>query len=1090
MPDNIIDNITIEIESTTDKAEKGIDKTIKSLNNMGKAIAGINTKKFRQEMESFAEFQQKLKTSFQNITVSGNAEELKKQIAQAEDQLDKLLGKESKMAAVSGINENSKQYRNLQYDIAKVCATLDQLYVAMNKINAQKPLNFWEKAGWAENLQKYGTTDESAISSRLASSRNMAEPESLAKYTAENIKESFSEIAQVDKEVSQSVQSLGGKLQGLKGIAEQVKTAFSDLREKLSFGASSEKFDADMQQMIDGMNQAKYTMKQMESGAKAFDSVSYERAARELAATTEQMQSYKNSLVGATEHINRLKIALSGIVTTFKGVFAKLGSIGSSIAKTCKTAFSSLKGLKAYIPKLGAAFSGLGKKIKSCFRLASIMLLRKALNALFSQIKEGFDLLARYSAAKGTEFNRSISMMQSNLKTLGNSLVAAFEPIINVVAPILTAFIQKIITATNATGQFFAALTGKSTYTKAKKVVSDYAAGLDKATGSAKKLSSVISGIDELHILSKDNGSGAIEESQNPLEYFETVPVEPKFADFAQKIKDAWKNADFYDIGQMVGEKLKNALDNIPWEDIKNTAGKIGKSIATFLNGFVEVGQLGYSIGNTLSQAINTAFTFLNEFVHTLHWESIGKFIADVLNGLTENIDWGLIYDTLITGAEGLGQTINAFNENVNWEEIASTISNFFNTLVDTIYTFVTTTDWLSIGANIGSTISNAFIAIDWKKAGETVGASFKAFFGFIASTIENIDWKGVGKSVKDFICGIDWGGVAESLFEALGAALGALSGFLIGTIEDAWNKVVEWWKDVAYEDGKFTIEGLLDGIGDAIKNIGIWIKEHIFDPFAKGFQKAFGIASPSKEMKTMGGYIVDGLISGITGKFSDCMETVKKWASNIKEWFNSVCSSDSFYSAASNVVSGFKKGIKDLYSSCKSSVETWASNVKGWFEKKLDINSPSKVFKELAGYTVDGFNIGIENAGKTTKGIMSDWIESFSVRNVEIGLKLNVDDTALKECTNNYGNDFANISGKIVSSIGVNQSRNIDDEKSLSDNETEQIELMREQNRLLRQILEKDPDLVLNGTSLLRELRKEANIFYKSSGELAFGGG
>ena len=119
MPDNAVDNIVIEIESTTDKAEKGIDKTIESLNNMGKAIAGINTKKFRQEMESFAEFQQKLKTSFQNITVSGNAEELKKQIAQAEDQLDKLLGKESKMAAVSGINENSKQYRNLQYDIAK-----------------------------------------------------------------------------------------------------------------------------------------------------------------------------------------------------------------------------------------------------------------------------------------------------------------------------------------------------------------------------------------------------------------------------------------------------------------------------------------------------------------------------------------------------------------------------------------------------------------------------------------------------------------------------------------------------------------------------------------------------------------------------------------------------------------------------------------------------------------------------------------------------------------------------------------------------------------------------------------------------------
>ncbi len=42
-------------------------------------------------------------------------------------------------------------------------STLEQLYAAMDKVNAQKPLNFWEKPNWAENLQNYGTTDESVI---------------------------------------------------------------------------------------------------------------------------------------------------------------------------------------------------------------------------------------------------------------------------------------------------------------------------------------------------------------------------------------------------------------------------------------------------------------------------------------------------------------------------------------------------------------------------------------------------------------------------------------------------------------------------------------------------------------------------------------------------------------------------------------------------------------------------------------------------------------------------------------------------------------------------------------------------------------
>lgn len=48
-----------------------------------------------------------------------------------------------------------------------------------------------------------------------------------------------------------------------------------------------------MQDLIDGMNQAKHTMKQMESGAKAFDSTAYERAAQDLAEASEQMRIIK-----------------------------------------------------------------------------------------------------------------------------------------------------------------------------------------------------------------------------------------------------------------------------------------------------------------------------------------------------------------------------------------------------------------------------------------------------------------------------------------------------------------------------------------------------------------------------------------------------------------------------------------------------------------------------------------------------------------------------------------------------------------------------------------------------------------------------
>ncbi len=179
---------------------------------------------------------------------------------------------------------------------------------------------------------------------------------------------------------------------------------------------------------------------------------------------------------------------------------------------------------------------------------------------------------------------------------------------------------------------------------------------------------------------------------------FEEVPISDKFKDIAQWLKDMWADADFYELGQFLGERLKEAPDNIPWDEIKATAQKIGKSIASFINGFIEVEGLGYSIGRTLAEAFNTGFEFLNAFVHKLHWDSLGQFIPESLNGIFENIDWPLIQDTFITGARGMGDAINSFVDYLNWPAMASTISNFVNTFVDTIYTFFTTVDWSELG--------------------------------------------------------------------------------------------------------------------------------------------------------------------------------------------------------------------------------------------------------------------------------------------------------------------------------------------------------------------------------------------------------
>lgn len=999
-----VDAITLEIEATTEKADKGIDKTIESLRALKTALNGINTKKLKQEMESFEDFQKKLQTAFSNIKVSGNPEELRKQIAQVEARLDALTKKENKLKTVSGINENSKQYRNLVYDIAEAKSTLEQLYAAMDKVNAQKPLNFWEKPNWSENLQKYGTTDESVIKSSLGTSEDIEKVESVATYAANNIKQSFSEVAQTEEEAAQKVKNLGGKMQGLKAIAEQLKTAFSGIREKMSLGSGAEKFNADMQDLIDGMNQAKYTMKQMESGAKAFDSTAYERAAQDLAEASAQMQKYKSSLTGATEQTSRLKTVLSGIGGTVKGAFSKVATIGSGIVSACKKAAGALRGLKSQIPKLGTAFSGLGKKIGSVTRLFTFMVLRRAITALLNTMKQGFDTLAQYSAAKGTEFNKNISSMQSGLKQLGNSIVAAFEPLINAVTPIINAFISKLTEATNAIGQFFAALTGRSTFTHAKKVVGNYAASLDKATASTKKLATATAGIDELNILQDNNNSGGDSGASNPADSFETEKVGDKFANLAQMIKDAWEKADFSEIGAMVAEKINAALEGIDWAKIKETSKRIAQSIGTFINGFV--GALDWSlVGTTIGEGINTALVFANTLLTTIDFGQIGRSLAIGLNSAVNVIDWqavgslvcngfnaviDLLYDFVSTFdftkfGESMGTAITTAIKGIKWSKDGAAIGKSVTGLFDTFNGFIKKTDFAALGKGIVSAIGGFFKNLSWSSIGTALSNAIKALADFLYGVVSSTDWAAVPQyivdAIKDFFTSFDWSGVSKSLGKLLGSAVkGAID--LVGSIWDmlkkAWGNLSDYFNDYIEDAGGDIIAGLWNGITDALKNCGTWIKNNLFQPFIDGFKDAFGIHSPSKEMKIMGGYVVDGFLSGISGKFSECRDKVLEWAGKIKDWFSGtsfgkICKS-TWENYGQNIIGGFRDKIGNAYTSTRDKISAWASDVKDYFSGSSHGSINSTTWADYADKVVSGFRDKIGNVYTTVRSNISTW--------------------------------------------------------------------------------------------------------------------
>ncbi len=623
-----------------------------------------------------------------------------------------------------------------------------------------------------------------------------------------------------------------------------------------------------------------------------------------------------------------------------KSMIVPIKLFGATAKKAFSSTASLMKRVLSAMTGLGKSTKGandvLGKGFKNILKYGlGIRSFYALVNKIRSGIKEGFGNLYNESE----NFKNSVNSLKASALTLKNAFAGAFSPIVEIAIPYIRQFIGWITSAVEAMGQFIAAITGRKTYTKAIKQTAGAMEDTAKATKEARKeAEGYLSPLDEINKYSdgKDKGAGAGGNGGvgGGGQMFEEVPISSKFKDIAQWFKDMWKDADFTELGTLIGKKLKNALDNIPWDGIKETARKIGKSIATLINGFVEVAGLELSIGRTLSEAINTGFEFLNSFVHNLHWESIGKFIADTINGFFQNIDWNLIYDTFVTGAKGLGDAINSFVDNLDWEAISNSVSNFVNTFVDTIYTFITTVDWKKLGEKVGKTISDAWKNINWSKAGETIGEVFKAFFDFVGRAIAAVDWQAVGKSVIGFLAGIDWAGVAQSFFEFVGAALGGLAAFLGGVIAEGVNGAGEYFQEKIEECGGNIVLGILKGIGDGILGIGEWIYENIFKPFIDGFKDAFGIHSPSTVMAEMGKYLIEGLLNGIEGL-----------AGNVKQAW------DSMKQTAIQTWETVKQNLGSKWEQIKTNSKTTFSNIAGniktsWDNIKANVKSAADTAK------------------------------------------------------------------------------------------------------------------------------------------------
>lgn len=642
-----------------------------------------------------------------------------------------------------------------------------------------------------------------------------------------------------------------------------------------------------------------------------------------------------------------LKKIISGTASALTKVTTVIKRTSGAFAALIQKFTSGIPILRRFTGATKSASGGLGGGLKNILKYAfGIRSLFALVNKLRSALVDGFKNLAQYSG----ETNNSISMLMSSLTQLKNAFAAAFAPILNVIAPILNTLIQKIISVVNTFGQLTSALTGKTTYIKAKKVQQDYAKSLNSNANSAKnakkaneELKRTILSFDQINKMddnsSSDSNSGIADTSGglSPSDMFETESIPSKIKGIADMIKQAWKNADFTEIGAMVGNKLNAALNSIPWDKIKNTCNKIAKSVATFLNGFLETVDWKL-VGNTLAQGINTAFGMANTFAENFHWDSLGKAIGNGINGALDGLDWNLIQETVRNIATGITDTLNSFIQTTDWALVGQSFGNGINTILDFFHTAINNFDWTGAGTALADFVNNAVNTIDFVNLGQTISDGIKGVFDFGIAAIEGIDWWTIGEKVRDGLAAIDWNGIADGFFELIGAAFGGLSAFFGGLLSDAVSGAQKYFQKKIEECGGNVVKGIFKGIKDAVVGIAEWIKDHIFTPFMKGFTAAFGIHSPSTVMAEQGGYIIDGLLKGVKDNISKFLNYIKEIPGKVLKAIGNI--KNKVLQKGSDIVSGLKDGFNEKVSTFTSVLGTLPETIRNAIPNLFDVGS------------------------------------------------------------------------------------------------------------------------------------------------------
>ena len=659
----------------------------------------------------------------------------------------------------------------------------------------------------------------------------------------------------------------------------------------------------------------------------------------------------------ATNKLDVYKQKLSEVIDKESGIGKKLDSISNLAKKGFANMTKSGNKSNGMLDKLNGAVSRFTKRI---WGVLSSALVFSVLTKAFTSLREKIAAATKQNA----QFSASMAVIRGNASSAFNTLITAAMPALN-------SLMSVIAKATTYLNTFISLLFGKTVKSAnaAASATNGQAAALDKAGKAAKKASEYLNAYDEMNVQASDDASsgGGSGGGGSDLTYTEDADVEGQVAKYLDRIKKAWEKADFTEFGTMLGNKINGVLENIDWSGIQTGATKLGKSLATFLNGFFETPGLFTNIGTTIANALNTAINASLGFAENFHFDSAGKAVADAINGFFKTFDATGLAQSIHVWIQGALTFVSTLLTNTDFTQIGNKIGQFLGNL--------DLTDFLDdIASIVWEAIKGGFDLLKGMFQEAPLETALITAFGILKFTGLGSSIAGkIGRSISDHLTDAGsaaWSGlssVGTTIYTALGkacasatSAVATLASKIAGGITTAIGNVGTFLTtDIAtvFSGGAASIAaGLFAAIGAAIA--GWKIGQLIYDKFSEQIDDIvfkvgdFFTKTIPQALSNAGNAVVDFTVN-VKGKIDDKAQEIKTWFADKKDQAKEFVAS--VKDNASGVIDKIKtkwnevKGaISDKALEIKASVddikqkviEKWNAVTEWWGEKKLSVKT------------------------------------------------------------------------------------------------------------------------------------------------------